>query len=129
MAIGTDDYRTSDSNEVFAGDIEERIETLRRNLREAQQEGEEPDVDEVEECNALVGFRDNVSLTLGKEFAQVAIVPDEDFEDFLKEQAIEIGDVSVDLSSFVEWDAVAERQRASGDWRQFDFGDELVYVR
>lgn len=127
--ISIDDYRSQAFSEIFARDIEEHIEALKKTIREAQQDDEEPNDDEVKECDALIEFRDRAVAETGKDFEQVAIVPDDDFEDFLREQALENADVSVDLARHVNWSAVADEARATIDWRPIDFGDDLVYVR
>lgn len=126
-AISVDDYITRGDSVIVPDGINKRIETLKALLREAEQEGDEPFVEDVAEYEALVGFREDVGIaTGGKDFESVTIVPDELFDDYARDYAYEISEIDF-LAPFVDWEKFADSLKQ--DYKPINFGDDLVHVR
>jgi hypothetical protein len=127
-AISVDDYLDPNRNEIFAQDINNRIEHLKGQIREDQQEGRIPDEDAVAECDALIAFRDAVEVATGNHFDQATIVPEDEFENHARDWAHGIGDVEF-LDPYVDWERFAADLRAERCYVAMDLGDDLVHVR
>ncbi len=126
-AITVDDFVSRGQNEIFVSDINDRIETLKRQVREAQQDGGEPFVEDEDELAALVEFRDRVQAETGNHFDEATIVPEDLFEDHAKDWAHGIGDFEF-LDPYVNWEKFADDLKGER-YIELDFGDDLVYVR
>lgn len=127
--ISTDDFLSgSGQTSLMPADINDRIEFLKAEIREAQQNGEEPDDDAVAECDALIGFRADVESRGGGLFETARIVPDDLFEHYVEDYAVEIGLVDESMTSYVDWEKFGDAHKGDG-WMALDFGDDLVYVK
>lgn len=127
-AISVDDHLgSSNQTQIFVADIRERIEELKAAIREAQQNGGQLGEDEGQEYIALVEFLAEGHRVTGHE--EFRIVPDESFEEHTREELREIyGEAPIDaLGTYVDWERLANAYQQ--DWRQVDFGDDLVWVR
>jgi len=126
--IAADDFTTTGQTGIFPADVNERIEYLKKTIREAQQDGDEPFDEDVQEYDELIAFRAEVEQATGADFDTATIVPDEQFEDYAREYAEEaaLADINF-LVPFVKWDKFADSLKA--DYRRLDFGDDLVWVR
>ena len=127
-AISASDYTSHDQHEIFAQDINNRIEELKRGIREAQQESQEPDADDVEECDALIAFRHRVEAETGNHFDEATIVPEDEFQNHARDWAHGISDFEF-MDKYVKWEEFAEDLKTGGQYNALDFGDDLVYVR
>ena len=127
MAISPDDYVSHDQHEIFAADLNARIDELKKTIREAQQEGDEPFDEDVEEADALIDFRDRVQAETGNHFDEATIVPEAQFEEHARDWAHGIGDFEF-LDTYVDWEKFADDLKGER-YTELDFGDEIVYVR
>jgi hypothetical protein len=127
-AISTDDFLGPKQVSIFPVDINNRIEFLKNMIRADQQNNEVPDKDDIDECDALRAFREEVESRTGGSFDGATVVPDESFIDYTEEYAIEIGLVAESVSSYVDWERFANAYKNDG-WTALDFGDDLVYVK
>ncbi len=126
IVIGTDQYAPTPRAEIFAGDIILQIHDLASDLKVAEEHGVEPAEEDQAEYAQLCAFRDEATRVTGKQFRNVTIVLEDLFADFLRELAEENGEISEELSSFVDWPAYARSARA--DFIQLAFGDDRVLV-
>lgn len=124
--ITVGDYVSQSQHEISASDINDRIETLKGVIREAQQEGDDPFAEDEAELAALIEFRNEVQRTTGNHFDEATIVPEDEFRDWARDWAHGIGDFEF-LDKCVRWEEFAEDLK--GDYTALDFGDDLVYVR
>lgn len=126
-AISTDYYISGNQSEIFACDINNRIEELKRQIREVQQDGDDPFVEDEEELAALIEFRDRVQVATGNHFDEATVVPDDLFEEHARDWAEGLGDFEF-LAPYVNWEKFADDLKAER-YTQLDFGDDLVHVR
>lgn len=126
-AISTGDYVSQSAAEIFSSDINDRIETLKGQIRESLQEGDEPFDEDVAEYDELREFRDRVQAETGNHFDQATIVPDDRFEDHARDWAHGISDFEF-LEKYVDWAEFAKDLRTDR-YIQMSFGDDLVWVR
>lgn len=126
-AITASSYIGRNQHEIFAHEINGRIEELKTAIREAQQEGAEPDLDMAEELDALIEFRGRVRIETGMAFDRATIVPEDEFEDFARDWAHGTGEIEF-LDRYVAWKQFADDLRDE-HYIQLDFGDDVVYVK
>lgn len=119
-------YQDPTQNELFARDVQARIEELKSSIRKAQQSGEDLDEHDVREYDALVTFRDRVESQVDRNFEDVTIVPDDSFADYARDYAESLSNID-HLATYVDWDAFANALKA--DYTPLVFGDETVHVR
>jgi hypothetical protein len=125
--ISADDYVSMSTHEISPTDINDRIEDLKKTVREAQHDGGEPFDEDVAELDALVAFRDEVERITGNHFDEAAIVPASTFEEHARDWAHGITDVDF-LDTYVDWAKFADDLK--GDrYAEVNFGDDIVYVR
>lgn len=126
-AITASSYIRRGQHQFFGHDVNGRIEELKTAIREAQQEDVEPETDMVEELDALIEFRDRVQAETGKTFGRATIVPEDEFEEFARDWAHGTGEIGF-LDRYVAWEKFAAGLMEE-HYIQFDFGDDLVYVK
>jgi hypothetical protein len=106
---------------VSADEIDDRIAELRRIIAD----GEAIDGD-VEECNALIDFRDDVERASGRQFSDATIVPESRFEAYASGYAESITNLDF-IYSFVKWDEWARHVKSG--YQQIKFGGDTICVR
>jgi hypothetical protein len=126
-SISAGDYVSHDQHEIFAGDINDRIEQLRKTTREARQDGDEPFDEDVAELDALVEFRDQVQVETGNHFDEATIVPADQFEEHARDFAHGIADIEF-LDTYVDWPKFGDDLK-SDRYIELELGDSTVYVR
>lgn len=124
--ITVNDYISDTDTVVYPGDVDSRIEELKKKIREAQQDGGDPSAEDEDELAALIDFRDDAQRETGKPFNEITIVPEDTFEDFAEQEAREIENIDF-LAPFVDWERYG--QHLQQDYRALDFGDDLVFIR
>lgn len=124
--VAADDYASQTQHVIFPDDIDNRINELKKTIRESQQEGDDPFDDDVEECDALRRFRAEVERVTGFDFDAATLVPGSMFGEHAQDYAESVADIDF-LSPFVDWERFADSLKS--DYTALDFGDDTVYVK
>jgi uncharacterized protein YdcH (DUF465 family) len=130
-AIDIGDFLTGRNTEVCAGEIRDRINQLNDEIQQAQQDGMplgDPDLTDLQKrLGQLLEFYDEVKRVTGNHFDEATIVPEDLFEDHMRDWAHENGEVSADLAGYVDWEKFAAAARQ--DYAVLSFGNDTVLVR
>ncbi len=126
MSFDIADYIDREQHEVFAKEIDARIDELRDLREEWESNGDSAPDDEREELNALLAFRADVEQATGEDFDMATIIPEQSFTEAIR-YYVEENDIDPDLSQYVDWERLAADRRI--DYQGVDLDGETVWVR
>jgi antirestriction protein len=95
-------------------------------LRDRVDDGEELDEDEAKRLAEIESLRDEI----GEWFDGATLIPEDDFEDYARELAEDIGAIDPDASwplTYIDWEAAAEA--LAQDYSLVTLDDVSYYVR